>query len=59
MQVWNRWGEEVFRANEYNLGWDGKHKGTEAQTGVYAFMLKYKNVLNESKIVKGNVTLIR
>ena len=59
MQVWNRWGEEVFRANEYIYGWDGTHKGTPAQTGVYAYILKYKNVLNESKIVKGNVTLIR
>ncbi len=59
MQVWNRWGQEVFRANEYNLGWDGTHGGTMAQTGVYAYILKYKNVSNEYKVVKGNVTLIR
>lgn len=59
MQVWNRWGEEVFRANEYIYGWDGTHKGVPAQTGVYAYMLKYKNIENESKIVKGNITLIR
>ncbi len=59
MQVWNRWGQEVFRANEYTLGWDGTHNGTQAQTGVYAYILKYKNVLNEYKVVKGNVTLIR
>lgn len=59
MQVWNRWGQEVFRANEYSFGWDGTHNGTQAQTGVYAYILKYKNVLNEYKVVKGNVTLIR
>ncbi len=59
MQVWNRWGQEVFRANEYSYGWDGSHNGQQAQTGVYAYILKYKNVLNEYKVVKGNVTLIR
>ncbi len=59
MQVWNRWGQEVFRANEYSYGWDGSHNGQQAQTGVYAYVLKYKNVLNEYKVVKGNVTLIR
>jgi gliding motility-associated-like protein len=59
MQVWNRWGEEVFRSNTYTQGWDGTHKGVPAQTGVYAWMLKYKNVENESKVLKGNVTLIR
>jgi gliding motility-associated-like protein len=59
MQVWNRWGQEVFRANEYSLGWDGTQNGTQAQTGVYAYILKYKNVVNEYKVVKGNVTLIR
>lgn len=59
MQVWNRWGQEVFRANEYSYGWDGTHNGVQAQTGVYAYILKYKNVSNEYKVVKGNVTLIR
>lgn len=59
MQVWNRWGEEVFRSNSYTQGWDGTHKGTPAQTGVYAWILKYKNVDNENKVLKGNVTLIR
>jgi gliding motility-associated-like protein len=59
MQVWNRWGQEVFRANEYSFGWDGTHNGQQAQTGVYAYILKYKNVSNEYKVVKGNVTLIR
>jgi gliding motility-associated-like protein len=58
-QIFNRWGQEVFRTTDYTMGWDGRHAGTEAQTGVYAYMVKYKNVLNESKIVKGNVTLIR
>lgn len=59
LRVWNRWGQEVFRSGEYSLGWDGNQNGQQAQTGVYAYMLTYKNVIGENKIIKGNVTLIR
>lgn len=58
-QVWNRWGQEVFRTADTNQGWDGTFDGGQAQTGVYAYLVKYKNVLNEVKFIKGNVTLIR
>ena len=57
--VWNRWGQQVYSSSDTNTGWDGMYNGSQAQTGVYAYMVKYKNVLNESKIIKGNVTLIR
>lgn len=59
LRVWNRWGQEVFRSSEYSVGWDGNYGGKLAQTGVYAYLLTYKDVLGESKLIKGNVTLIR
>lgn len=58
-QIWNRWGQQVFRTNDNTAGWDGRFNGTESQTGVYAYLITYKNKLNENKILKGNVTLIR
>lgn len=58
-QIWNRWGQEVYNSTDANKGWDGYFKGTQAQTGVYAYMLKYTNSLNEEVIIKGNVTLVR
>ena len=58
-QVWNRWGQEIFRSSDNLGGWDGTFNGEQVQTGVYAYLIKYKNVLNESKFLKGNVTLIR
>lgn len=58
-RIWNRWGQEVFRSTEPSFGWDGNFEGKEAQTGVYAYVITYKNVYNESKIKKGNVTLVR
>ncbi len=58
-QIWNRWGQQVFRSNDNLAGWDGKYNGADSQTGVYAYMITYKNKSNESKVLKGNVTLIR
>ncbi|MDI1356434.1 MAG: gliding motility-associated C-terminal domain-containing protein [bacterium] len=59
MTVWNRWGQEVFRSVDPMKGWDGNYKGQQAQTGVYAYVITYKNIYNENKTVKGNVTLTR
>lgn len=57
--IWNRWGQEVYSSTDPMKGWDGNFKGTPAQTGVYAYMLKYTNSVNEEVILKGNVTLVR
>lgn len=59
LSVWNRWGQEVFRSTDPTVGWDGNYRGQGAQTGVYAYVITYKNVFNESKILKGNLTLVR
>lgn len=59
MTIWNRWGQEVFRSTDPLMGWDGKFKSQDAQTGVYAYIINYKNIYNELKMVKGNVTLTR
>jgi gliding motility-associated-like protein len=59
MTIWNRWGQEVYRSVDPTLGWDGTFKGQQAITGVYAYIITYKNVFGENKLVKGNVTLTR
>lgn len=59
MRIWNRWGQEVFRSTDPTVGWDGNYNGSQAQTGVYAYYITYKNIFNEVKNIKGNVTLVR
>lgn len=59
LSIWNRWGEEVFRSTDPTVGWDGTSRGKPAQTGVYAYLVTYKNLNNESKVLKGNLTLLR
>ncbi|MBS1651451.1 MAG: gliding motility-associated C-terminal domain-containing protein [Bacteroidetes bacterium] len=58
-RVFNRWGQQVFQTNNPLMGWDGNFSGQQSQTGVYAFVITYKNVYGQDKLAKGNVTLIR
>jgi len=58
-RIYNRWGQEVFRTTDPVTGWDGIFNGQPAQTGVYAWIITYKNIYNEAKLAKGNVTLVR
>lgn len=59
MTIFNRWGQQVFRSVDPLNGWDGRFRGEQAQTGVYAYFITYRNIYNEEKMVKGNVTLTR
>jgi gliding motility-associated-like protein len=59
IEIWNRWGQLVYSSTDPTKGWDGNYKGTQAQTGVYAYRIYYTNGINEEKVIKGNVTLIR
>jgi gliding motility-associated-like protein len=59
VEIWNRWGQMVYSSTDSSKGWDGNFQGTAAQTGVYAYLLKYTNYAGEEKIKKGNITLIR
>ncbi len=59
MVIWNRWGQEVYRSNDPEQGWDGNFNGSQAPPGVYAYYIQFKNVFDELKVYKGNVTLVR
>lgn len=60
-EVYNRWGELVYRAdNDNDFGWDGTYKGKAADIGVYYYRVTYIDPFsNEIKDQKGDVTLIR
>ncbi|MFZ5552219.1 MAG: PKD domain-containing protein [Bacteroidota bacterium] len=57
--VYNRYGQLVFESTSQQLGWDGKHEGKDANTGVFVWYLEYTLVSGATGTLKGNVTLIR
>lgn len=58
-EVYNRWGQLVWRTTDINKGWDGTFKGQSAPAGVYVWQIEAVNYENEQILRSGNVTLIR
>ena len=62
-QVYNRWGELMFKNQNFapnvdGTGWDGYFKGDKAPNGVYGWIVEVEFVDGEVFQLKGNTTLI-
>lgn len=58
MQIYDRWGKQVFQSNNAIDGWDGKIKGQAALPDVYIFRAVVK-VGQEEEFFEGNFTLMK
>ncbi len=58
-RVFNRWGQEVFSANDIDGAWDGTFKGEKQPIGVYNYIIRIGYPNGVTKTYKGDVTLIR
>ncbi len=59
VQIFNRWGELIFSANELNFKWDGKYKMSMSPDGIYTYKIK---CITDSNIVLnylGHISLLR
>jgi gliding motility-associated-like protein len=59
LEIYDRWGELIFRTLDIEPGWDGKSRGTNANPGVYAYLVRYQMAGCEPQVFSGDVTLIR
>ncbi|MBK7763164.1 MAG: gliding motility-associated C-terminal domain-containing protein [Bacteroidetes bacterium] len=60
MEIYNRWGENIFSANSMDgRGWDGKYNGVDQQLGVYVYVINVQFLNGLKKEFTGNVTLMR
>lgn len=59
-RIFNRWGEEVFRAAEPGAAWNGKDKkGKICAAGMYPYLLTVTDRFGTRHQCKGTITLIR
>ena len=57
LQIFNRWGNTVFKSNVPGTWWDGKStNGNDVPDGVYFYIL---NAADRNEVFKGTVELIR
>ncbi len=60
MQVFNRWGELIFKTNSINgRGWDGRYDGKLQPLGTYVYLIEAAWDNNYKNTFQGNFTLIR
>ncbi len=58
-EIYNRWGELIFKTDNQSDGWDGTFNGKELNPGVYVWQGYYIMQDGTELIRKGNITLIR
>jgi gliding motility-associated-like protein len=58
-RIYNRMGMLVFETRDWTKKWDGRLRGQLQQTGVYIWMLDYKDPSGKQVSQKGTTLLIR
>ena len=58
-EVYNRWGQRVFRTKDISRGWNGKYGNLEAPPGAYVWILQGYDVDGSVLTRRGSVLLVR
>lgn len=58
-RIFNRYGELVFETANIHEGWDGTYRGIRQNIGNYVWMIKGTDRFGATKMLKGNVMLVR
>jgi gliding motility-associated-like protein len=58
-EVYNRYGQMVFRTTNPQEGWDGTFKGKVLNVGTFVYKLEYRLINGLSGSLNGNVTLYK
>jgi gliding motility-associated-like protein len=62
LQIFNRWGQQIYTTTTFENGWDGSFKGTEESTfkfDVYTWKINVINVFSKKFELTGSVTLMK
>ncbi|MDX2362100.1 MAG: gliding motility-associated C-terminal domain-containing protein [Crocinitomicaceae bacterium] len=58
--IFDRWGEVVWESHDLEVGWDGTYKGRVIPAGTYQWIIRTKDILNDSKYTyNGHVNILR
>ncbi|MBI2722974.1 MAG: gliding motility-associated C-terminal domain-containing protein [Bacteroidetes bacterium] len=58
IEIYNRWGEQLFKSTGYSNAWDGSYKGSPLPVGGYYYTIKL-NDNKDNSVYKGTVTLLK
>ncbi len=59
VRIYNRWGEKVYESYNAQESWDGTYRGKPLDTDVYVYVINVTMQDGTTKIIKGDITLLR
>ncbi len=60
IEIYNRWGQMVFKSTNLDNQWDGKFQQINSPAGTYVYKIKTTDFGTELKLIKsGTVSLVR
>tara|TARA_Y100000589_G_scaffold74563_1_gene67986 strand:+ start:21328 stop:24078 length:2751 start_codon:yes stop_codon:yes gene_type:complete len=59
INIFNRWGDIVFKTNNYDESWDGTFKGEDLPQAVYTYKITYKTRRGIDKQERGDIVLVK
>ena len=59
IQIFNRWGEIMWTADDPQIGWDGTYKNKPAKQDVYSYLVRVTSLGDEEFTYTGTITLLR
>ncbi|MCZ2101404.1 MAG: gliding motility-associated C-terminal domain-containing protein [Chitinophagales bacterium] len=64
LAIYDRWGNKVFETSNFELnnptfGWDGMFLGRPAVNGVYTWVAEIKYIDHSTRVLSGDLTLVR
>jgi gliding motility-associated-like protein len=58
-EIYNRWGQLVFKTTDQSVGWDGNFNGKPLNAGVFAYRLSGILPNGDAITKRGNITLVK
>ena len=59
LQIFDRWGNQVFNGSNSSAAWDGTYGGSLMNTGTYIYQVQYTLSNGKTTKTKGNFSLMR
>jgi gliding motility-associated-like protein len=60
LQIFNRWGEQIFETRNVSDGWDGTFNGVDVQDGTYTYRIYFRRADNKfNEILTGHINLLK
>ncbi|HLF63538.1 MAG TPA: gliding motility-associated C-terminal domain-containing protein [Saprospiraceae bacterium] len=58
-KIFDRWGDKIYETTTTPIEWDGRFNDQAMLSGVYVYVLKLNYTEAETKLLSGDITLIR